>query len=76
MSYIKKKYTVKTNLELCIGYVNSLSYLNHIVIGFENYDQIKEAMKYKNKKFKQDHRKVINKQFEFLDSKYIDILKI
>ena len=73
---IKKRYDIKSNLELCIGYVNSLSYLDYIVIGFENYDQIKEIIKYKNKKFMINQIKTINNKFNFLDTKYIDILKL
>tara|TARA_Y200000002_G_C22683173_1_gene664930 strand:- start:1455 stop:3029 length:1575 start_codon:yes stop_codon:yes gene_type:complete len=73
---IKKRYDIKSNLELCIGYVNSLSFLDYIVIGFENYNQIKKIIKYKNKKFMASQIKIINKKFNFLDTKYIDILKL
>jgi len=76
LSNIKKEYSIKSNLELCIKYVNSLKYLDNIIIGFENYDQIKQVVKYKNKKFSTKNIIEINKQFKFLKTKYIDIMKL
>ena len=74
--YIKKNYNIKSNLELCMRFVNSLSYLDYIVIGFENYNQIKQAMKFKNLRFSANHAKIINQQFEFLNTRYIDPIKL
>ena len=76
LSEIKKKYSINSNLELCIKFVNSLNYLNNIVIGFENLNQIKQAIIHYNKKFKYKDIKLINKEFEFLDTKYIDLKKL
>lgn len=73
---IKKKYNIKSNLELCMRFANSLSYLDYIVIGFENYNQIKQAMKFKDLKFSNNHAKKINQKFKFLNSKYIDPIKL
>lgn len=73
---IKKRYNIKSNLELCVKYINSLNFLDHIVFGFENFDQIKKIIKYKNNKFSNSVAKKINQKFEFLDTKYIDILKL
>ncbi len=76
ISFIKKKYSINKNIELCIIYVNSLKYLDHIVMGFEKFDQLKEAILFKNKKLKIKDTSYINKQFEFLKTKYIDLRKI
>lgn len=73
---IKNIYSIKNNFELCIRYVNSINYLDHIVIGFENYHQIKEFILFQNKKFFRNQIKHINKKFDFLSSKYLDILKL
>lgn len=73
---IKKKYNIKSNLELCIRYVNSLNFLNYIVFGIEDFGQIKKIIKYKNKQFSNRVARKINQMFEFLDTKYIDILKL
>ncbi len=76
LSCIKEKFGIESNLELCIRYVNSLSFLNFIVIGFEDYDQIRQFIKYKNKAFTNNQIKMINSKFKFLSNKYIDILKL
>ena len=71
-----KKYNISSNLELCIRYVNSLNFLNYIVFGIENFGQIKKIIKYKNKKFSNRVTRKINQMFEFLDTRYVDILKL
>ena len=76
LNAIKKKYNISSNLELCIMYVNSLNFLDHIIFGFENFFQIKKIIKYKDKKFLTGVAKKINQKFEFLNIKYIDLLKL
>jgi len=73
---IKSKFRIKSNLELCVRFVNSLTYLDNIVFGFEKYDHILQTIKYKNKKFSKRVISYINNQFKFLNSKYIDLSRL
>lgn len=73
---IKSKFQIKSNLELCVRFINSLNYLDNVVFGFEKYDHILQTIKYKNKKFSKGTIFNINKQFRFLNSKYIDLSKL
>ena len=72
---IKSIYKIKSNLELCIKFINSLNFLDNIIFGFEKYNQIMQAIVYKNSKFLEKDSLYINKQFEFLNTKYIDLSK-
>ena len=72
---IKSIYKIKSNLELCIKFINSLNFLDNIIFGFEKYNQIMQAIIYKNSKFLEKDSLYINKQFEFLNTKYIDLSK-
>ena len=75
VSKIKMHYKIKSNLELCIRFVNSLVYLDNIVFGFEKYNHILQTLKYKNKKFSSKDTSYICNQFKFLKTKYIDLSK-
>ena len=76
INIIKKKYNINSNLELCVKYINSLNFLDHIIFGIENLAQVREIIKHRDKKFYNGVEKKINQKFEFLDKKYIDILKL
>ena len=72
---IKMKYKIKSSLELCIKFVNSLIYLDNIIFGFEKYNHILQTLKYKNRKFSSKDASYICNQFKFLNPKYIDLSK-
>lgn len=76
LSNIKNKYKINSNLGLCIKFINSLNFLDNVVIGFENLKQIEQVVKHKNAKFKFREAMQINKMFKFLNSNYIDLIKI
>ena len=62
---IKSKFQIKSNLELCVRFINSLNYLDNVGFGFEKYDHILQTIKFKNKKFSKRIIFNINKQFRF-----------
>lgn len=76
LTLIKQKLHIKSNLELCVKFVNSINYLDNLIIGFENYKQIKQIIDIKMKKFSTKNANFILNQFHFLKNKYIDILKL
>jgi spore coat polysaccharide biosynthesis protein SpsF (cytidylyltransferase family)/aryl-alcohol dehydrogenase-like predicted oxidoreductase len=70
---INNKFNLKNNLELCIKYVNSISFIDYIVIGCNNLKQFKEILfAFEKNKFSKSEISVINENIKIKNKNILD----
>jgi spore coat polysaccharide biosynthesis protein SpsF (cytidylyltransferase family)/aryl-alcohol dehydrogenase-like predicted oxidoreductase len=70
---INKKFNLKNNLQLCIKYVNSISFIDYIVVGCNNSKQFKEILfAFEKRKFSKSEVCVINKTIKIKNKNILD----
>jgi len=79
LKYIKKNLSIlavimkcKNVKELCIKYINSINFLDHIVFGINNYNNFKEICAFLKNKFSFDEMNKIDNFLKMKKIQYID----
>ena len=70
---ILKKFNIKNNLQLCMQYVNSINFIDYIIIGCNNSKQFKDNFSAFNERiFSNSEIKIIDKVIKVKNKKILD----
>lgn len=73
MKKIKKEFNIKNNLQLCIKYVNSMSFIDFIVVGCNNLRQFKEILfGFRKRNFLKSEISIINQTIKVKNKNILD----
>lgn len=73
LNYLIQKFSKKNVIEITFAYLNSLSFLNGTVCGFNSMSQFKQINKLRNiKKLKISQKNYIKSKFTFVNRKILD----
>ena len=68
-----KKHSKKNIIGLTFSYLNSLSFLNGVICGFNSMSQFKQINKFKNiRKLKVNQKNYLIHKFNFVNKKILD----
>ena len=73
INIIKKKFNVKNNLHLCMKYINSIDFIDYIIVGCNNFKQFRDnLLAFEEPAFLKSQINIINKVIKVKNKRILD----